>query len=159
MIAAIPALYRYLGAALIALLLVGAIYFKGRSDGKAVVQAVLDEQRATWQEQFDNQSRETALKEAAWAAKSKEIENALQARLAAATFDGATLADRLRDYSRRRSCPLSPASSSTPGADAAPGISPDSDPVERAIAGHLSACARDAERLAAWQEWYRGLDN
>lgn len=154
MIAAIPALWKYLGAILIVFLVVGGIYGKGRSDGKAVVQAVLDDQRAAWQGQFDRQSRKTAAQEAAWAAKTQEVENALQARLDAATVDSITLADRLREYTRRRSCPLSQAAGTASVADAATGEPADGDPVERAVASHFAACSRDAARLAAWQEWY-----
>lgn len=158
----IPLPYRLLGGALIALLLFGGVYFKGRSDGRAVIQAKLDEQRATWQGQFDRQAAATEAKEAAWAAKSKEIEDALQVRLETATADGASLSERLRDYQRARRCPLPQAPGAAPDvAGPARGTEGDEatgrDPVERATGAVFAACARDSTRLGAWQEWYRAI--
>ena len=96
MIAAIPVLWRYLGGALVVLLLLGGIYLKGRSDGKAVVQAVLDEQRAVWQTGYNRQVAETHAKEAQWAARLKEVEDDLQVKMVAAESSVGGLTRRLR---------------------------------------------------------------
>ena len=96
MIAAIPVLWRYLGGVLVVLLLLGGIYLKGRSDGKAVVQAVLDEQRAVWQTDYNRQVAETRAKEAQWANRFKEIENDLQVKMVAAESSVGGLTRRLR---------------------------------------------------------------
>lgn len=157
MISVIPALYRYLGGILILALVVGGIYFKGRSDGKEVVQAELDAQRATWQQQFDKQSADTARIEEQRDQLTWRIENELQPKLAAVTAGADDLAGKLRQYTRRRVCAVSEAAGSTAVPDSAGRVPSDSDPVEAALGDHIAACARDAERLTGWQEFYEAL--
>lgn len=157
MIAAIPLLWRWLGGALIVVLVLGGIYLKGRSDGKAVVQAELDAQRATWQGQFDRQAAETARIEEARDQLKWRIERELEPRLAAATDRGATLAERLRQHTSRRVCALSEAAGGPALPDGASGIAADSGGVDEAVEQHFAACSRDAERLTTFQEFYRGL--
>ena len=80
------------------------------------------------------------------------VQRELDAKLDAATRRGADLARRLRS----QTCPLPAA----PGAGAAAGPADDAagepgDPAEvgAALAEHLSACERDAERLGELQQW------
>jgi predicted nucleic acid-binding Zn-ribbon protein len=147
-------LYLYLAAVLIGLSLLGGLYFKGRSDGKAVVQAVLDKQRATWQAEYDKQVAETARVQAEWD-RSKEREGEINARLQVVSLESADFSRRLRDY-RARLRALSEAASTPAESDAASGIAGD---LEQAEADHIAACSRDAERLTQYQQFYRSLQD
>lgn len=107
MILAIPALYRYIGFALIIALVLGGLYLKGRSDGKAVVQAVLDKQRAVWQAEHDAQVTETKRIEASLASKHEAIVHDLQNQIRAGESSVVGLSRRLRLATSSRVCPLS----------------------------------------------------
>jgi negative regulator of sigma E activity len=152
MIFGIPKLYGYAAIALAVLLAVTGIYSKGRSDGKAVVQAVLDAQRAAWQAEYDKQVAETARIQGEWD-RTKEREREIDARLQVVTLESANLSRSLRDY-RARIRALSEAASTPAESDFASGIAGD---LERAEEAHLSACARDSERLTQWQAFYQSL--
>lgn len=149
----LPKLYAYGAAAVIAALFMGGIYLKGRSDGKAVVQAVLDAQRATWIAAYEKQKAETDRIQDEWN-KAKEIERELQERLGVVSSDAADIARRLRLATRqcRRPLPEAPAPAGDAGSPG--GESPDLGSLEES---HFSACARDAERLTKLQEWYDSL--
>jgi hypothetical protein len=153
----IPAPYRFIALALIAAVIVGGAYLKGRGDGKAVVQAELDEQRATWQQQFDRQVADSAAKEAEFKAIAKAKEDEIKASLEAATVAGADLAARLRNHQRAGRCAVSQPAGAAGGADGTSGIDADSDPVEQATGRHIEACARDAERLNGWIDWFHAV--
>jgi hypothetical protein len=156
MIFGLPKLYGYAAIALAVLLAVGAIYGKGRADGKQVIQAVLDAQRVTWQQQYNRQAAETAAKEAAWAATSKEIEDGLQATLADVTTRADDLAGRLRDYRARR-CAVSASPGSAAVTDSASGVPGSDASIERRTGEVFAACARDSARLSEWQGFYENL--
>lgn len=145
-------LYGYLGIALAALLAVSGIYVKGRSDGKAVVQVLLDAQRATWQAEHDKQVAETARIQAEWD-RSQKRESEINARLQVVTLESAGLTRSLRDY-RARLRALSALAESTGQPDPTAGESAD---LERAEAAHYAACSRDAERLSQFQVFYQSL--
>ena len=104
---AIPLIGRYIGFALVIALALGGLYLKGRSDGKAVVQAVLDEQRAVWQAEHDAQVAETRRIEASLASKHEAIVHDLQNQIRAGESSVAGLSRRLRLAASRGSCPLS----------------------------------------------------
>jgi len=147
-------LYLYLAAGLFALSLLGGAYFKGKSAGKAEIQAILDEQRAVWQAEYDKQVAETARIQAEWD-RSKEREGEINARLQVVSLESADFSRRLRDY-RARLRALSEAAGTPAESDAASGIAVD---LERAEEAHLAACSRDAERLTQYQQFYRSLQD
>jgi len=80
----------------------------------------------------------------------EKIQSELDAKLDAATRRGADLARRLRS----QACPLSGAAHGTAAAaDGAAGVTGDAGEVGAALADHLAACERDAERLGGLQQW------
>ena len=82
-------------------------------------------------------------------ARREGVERDLQAKLGAADRRGRDLAGRLRS----QACPLSSAGAATPVPDGAAGESGDTGEVDAALAAHLAACERDAERLGGLQRW------
>lgn len=152
------------GAALLALV-AGVLFLRnhwislGEASGRAEVQATLDHT-------LEEIARQSALQEATARAKEEadrqaalEIQNELESSLRDVTERADSLARRLRDYqSRDRARRLSEAAAAASGAGSAPGESSDSGEagtaVDLALEAHLGACARDAERLAGWQEWW-----
>lgn len=144
--------YKLLGAILAASLLLGGVYLRGRHDGKAVVQAVLDAQRGVWQADYDKQVAETARIQAEWD-RSKEREGEINARLQVVTLESANISRSLRDY-RSRLRALSEAAATPAESDLA---SRESDDLERAEEAHYAACARDAQRLTEFQAFYAAL--
>lgn len=124
--------------------------------GKAVVQAELDAQRAAWQTQYDAKAAETARVEEQRDQLKWSIENDLKPKLEAATSVADDLAVSLRNYRARR-CPVPATAGSASEPGGAGGEPADGDGVEEALGAHLGACARDAERLTAWQRFYEGL--
>jgi hypothetical protein len=77
------------------------------------------------------------------------VERELDAKLDAATRRGADLARRLRT----QTCPLPGAGAASSEADGAAGESGNEGAVDAALAAHLAACERDAERLGGLQRW------
>jgi hypothetical protein len=152
----IPVLWRYLGGFLIVVMLVGAIYLKGRTDGANKVQKVLDAQRLEWQEEFDKQVQTTQRIQEGWNA-AREQADEIQARLNVVSADGITLAQRLREHSRRSSCTVPAVTGSAIEPEPSGGEPADGDPVGRATEAHFAACARDAERLNGWIAFYEEL--
>ncbi len=158
MIFGLPKLYGYLGIALAVLLAVGAIYGKGRSDGKQVIQARLDEQRETWKTAFDKQAAETKQTEAVWAARLKEQERGLQAKLDAAESSVGGLSRRLRLATvSAGQCAVSGDSAATGEPSDASGVSTGIAEIERDADAAWAAAARDSARLTACQLAYNTL--
>lgn len=94
------------GLIIVGLLTAG--WLAGNKHGKAEIQAVLDEQRQTWQDAFTKQSAETAAKDAVTAARNKELDDAWKSKLAAAESAVDGLAGRLRRAANRAgSCAVS----------------------------------------------------
>lgn len=125
-------------------------YRSGHEAGAAAV-------RADWSEYMvkSEQAATKALREAQAAYEAdmrrrEGVERELDAKLDAATRRGADLAWRLRT----QACPLPGASRDTTAqADGASGESSDTGAVDAALAAHLGACERDAERLGELQRW------
>jgi hypothetical protein len=125
-------------------------YRTGRDAGSAAV-------RADWS--ADIAKSEKAAREALVAAQAayradiarrEGVERDLQAKLGSADRRGRDLAGRLRT----QACPLPGASHDTAAVpDGATGESSDAGEVEAALADHLAACERDAERLGGLQRW------
>ena len=132
--------------------LVAAVWYYGHTR----YNAGQDDMRAEVAEQVAKATAETASIDAERVKLSERIEHDLQPKIAAADANARSLARRLREYASRSSLPQAPGSTAEPAE--APGEPGDGDPVERATEQHFAACARDSERLAAWQEWYSGLD-
>lgn len=114
--------------------------------------------RAEWH--LDSLRQQTALTEALerQQAVAQEIERGLSEKLAAADTRGRDLAGRLRSaLGSTGTCPV-PATSepagSTDGAAGKPGNPTD---IGEALASHLVACERDAERLGQLQVYWFGL--
>ena len=133
--------------------LVAAVWYYGHTR----YNAGQDDIRAEVAEQVAVATAKTARIDAERVKLSERIEHDLQPKLAAADANARSLARRLREYARSRPVPKAPGP--TAESAEAPGEPGDGDPVERATEQHFAACARDSERLAAWQEWYRGLSN
>lgn len=86
----------------------------------------------------------------------QEVERGLTEELAAADARGRDLAGRLRDAlapARTCSVPAAPSAASPP--DGVAGKSRDQAELGAALASHLAACERDAERLGKLQDWTR----
>lgn len=88
-------------------------------------------------------------------ATAERIQRELQINLAAADRTGRDLARRLRDYQARRCGSAVPAAAGASveltGTAGEPSVG---SVVERATAEHFAACAKDAERLSGWQQWW-----
>ena len=88
-------------------------------------------------------------------AAAQRVEHELQSRLAAADAGARDLARRLRDYQTRPSrCPVPSGSGAAGELAGAAGEPADGQGVDAAAEAHFVACARDAERLAGWQQWW-----
>ena len=133
--------------------LVAAVWYYGHTR----YNAGQDDMRAEVAEQVAKATAETARIDAERVKLSERIEHDLQPKIAAADANARSLARRLREYAGSRPVSTAPDSAAEPSD--APGEPGDGDPVERATEQHFAACARDSERLAAWQEWYLALSN
>ena len=124
-------------------------YRSGHEAGAAAV-------RADWSEYMvkSEQAATQALRDAQAAYQAdmrrrEGVERELDAKLDAATRRGADLARRLRS----QTCPLPGAGAAPVPADGAAGESGNEGAVDAALAAHLAACERDAERLGGLQRW------
>ena len=117
-------------------------YQGGHEAGSAAV-------RAEWYLERAKAAEAAREAEALIYARHQEVERGLSERLDAADRRGRELARRLRDA---RAAPGVPAACpDAPAADVAPGEPGDPGALGAALADHLGACERDAERLAALQ--------
>ena len=84
----------------------------------------------------------------------QEVEQNLTARLAAADSRGRDLAARLRlALAGAGTCPVSPAGVATGTIDRGSGDPENQGEIGAALADHLAACERDAQRLTDLQTW------
>ena len=84
----------------------------------------------------------------------QEVEQNLTARLAAADARGRDLARRLRDaLATPGTCPVSPVGGASGPAEGTGGKPADPAEIGTALADHLAACERDAQRLTDLQGW------
>ena len=129
---------------------------KALATSKAEVARYAAREASAWQALREAEGKAKA-KEAIDRATAERIENELQTKLAAADARGRDLARRLLDATRK-TCPglgAVPGPAGTAGQSAqAAGEPGDGEAIERATAAHLTACERDAERLAGWQAWW-----
>ena len=143
-------LYAY-GAA-VAAIVIGGWYY-----GHTRYNAGQDDIRAGVAEQVAAATAETARIEAERVKLSERIEDELQPKLAAADASARDTARKLRIATS--SCPLPKAAGTAADPSASPGEPGDAEAIGQATERFFAAAARDAERLAAWQEWYRGLQD
>ena len=134
--------------------LVAAVWYYGHTR----YNAGQDDIRAEVAEQVAIATAKTARIDAERVKLSERIEHDLQPRLAAADASARDTARKLR-IATARSCPLPKAADSTADPSAAPGEPGDAEAIGQATERYFAAAARDAERLAAWQEWYRELQD
>lgn len=151
----------WVGVALAVALLAGgwagyrAAYAAGAEAGRAVVRAEWDADRVRQAEGRSEALRAAGEALAAEMARREEAERELSIKLAAADARGRDLSGRLRRaLAEAGPCPV-PAGRAAGSSDAAPGIPGDPSGVGEALAGHLAACERDAERLSQLQRWAR----
>ena len=144
-------LYGIAGLALAGLVSVGI--HRVYNAGQESVQVKWDAERAIQQKAFDDAAAETARIDAERNRLTQEIENVLKPKLALADLAARDVARELRSY-RARLAALSQAAGPAPEPDAAGGIPGDPAGAEE---DHFAACARDAERLNGWIEWYGSL--
>lgn len=86
----------------------------------------------------------------------EEVERGLTEKLAAADARGRDLADRLRDaLEPARTCSVPAAGPAPIPADGTTRKPADPPAIGRALASHLAACERDAERLGELQRYYQ----
>lgn len=84
----------------------------------------------------------------------QEVEQNLTARLSAADSRGRELAARLRlALAGAGTCPVSPAGVAAGTIDRGTGEPENSGEIGEALADHLAACERDAQRLTDLQTW------
>lgn len=148
-------------AVLLAVLLAGGLLY-GHSRynaGQADVQALWDADKAVaTQALLAAASRADDIRRAD-AAISEQVQHDLQTRALAADARNADLIRRLRDYEKRAcdravSYPTSPPAGTTP---AGPESGGDSG-IGAAVGDVTGACRHDADRLAGWQAWWRGVE-
>ena len=160
MIPFVPRTYLALGAA--AALAIGGIwvYGKGYAAGGAKIQAEWDQDRAIRERlHLEALRRSQDLLDEARRI-THETEQNLTARLAAADARGRDLARRLRDaLATPEACPLPPVGGTPGTADGAGGKPADPAEVGAALADHLAACERDAQRLTELQGWVERVRN
>lgn len=162
--------WRLLGTAGIALALAGAGwwlrhtgYVDGEAAGAAEVRQAWDRDIAARQAATEALRRAAAAREVEQARIAREQETALREQIQIADARGRDLARRLSAAyaanARERSLP-GPADPA-PGADAAGGVPGDGGAARRAVdvalEEHLAACARDAERLEGWRQWWEAV--
>ena len=142
---------RYLPHILALAALVGGVLFYGHSRynaGQADVRAEVAEQVA-------KATVETARIEAERDQISRKLENDILPRLQDATDRANSLAGRLRQHSHSRPMPQAPGAAPSPSGEAR---EPSGDGgVEQATERVFESCARDAERLKGWQDWYSAI--
>lgn len=134
-------------------------YSRGEAAGAAEVQQAWDRDAAERQAALEAYRQAVAAREAEQARIAQEQETALREQVQIADARGRDLARRLRDYeARERARRLSEAAAAAAGGAGAARIPEDSGDartaVEQALEEHLAACARDAERLSGWQNWW-----
>lgn len=145
----------------VASLVGGVLYLRhhwisqGEASGRADVQARWDIEREEIARQRALQEAEARAKEEADRQAAKEVQDALQEKLDSADARARDLARRLYDYQARLSAlQLSRPADPATGADSPTGVPEDGGAVGQLLEEHLAACARDAERLSGWQDWW-----
>ena len=146
-----PIILRYLPHLIALVAIVGGVWSFGHNRYEAGQEAA----RAEMAADVARAAAETARIDAERARLADRIEHDLQPKLKDATDRANSLSSRLWAYTRSRPLPQAPGTAPEPSGST--GESADGDPVGEALTAHLGACARDATRLAGWQEWYAGI--
>lgn len=158
--------WRVWAGAGLALLLAGGLWWVHHAGYRAGWERASAEIHSEWAKDTDR--REKARLRALAAAQQElerqravtmEVERGLSDKLAAADARGRTLAHRLRDALAAGTCPVSAAGVAAGPIDRAGGESGNQDEIGAALADHLAACERDAQRLTEMQGWVRGIIN
>lgn len=138
-----------------------ARYAAGEAAGSTRVQKAWDAADAASLAAYAAAAASAARKQEADRKAAQEVEDAMQARLAASDANGRTLAGRLSDYQHSLArCRAAPAAAgAAPVADGSAGESSHSGAVDAAVAEHFAACGADALRLAGWQEWWKSVSS
>lgn len=127
-------------------------YQAGYGAGSAVIRAEWNADKARLTEAAAEALRASGEAYQREVARREEVERGLSTRLVEATTRGRDLADRLRDaLGATRSCPLPSPGSAAGQADGFAREPADSGSVGRALADHLAACERDAQRFGELQ--------
>lgn len=139
----------------VAVALVAAIFATYRQAYEAGLESGRAGVLADWH--ADTARQETARLEALARSQraAQEVERGLSEKLAAATARGDDLADRLREHIAAQARAGLRAGGPACPADGAGRIPSDEAAVGAALAGHLAACDRDAERLTRLQDYVR----
>lgn len=153
--------WRVWAGAGLALLLAGGLWWVHHRGYQAGWEAASAQIRSEWAADTDRRekARQRALDASAELLRrqreiTQDVEQNLTARLAAADARGRDLAGRLRDaLGAARTCPVSPAGGSTSPTDGAGGEPGNQGEIGAALADHLAACERDAQRLTDLQDW------
>jgi len=150
----------YIRAAVLAAILGGVWWFSharytaGEAAGRAQVQADWDAATKAQRAAVAVAEAEKAEKEKADRKAAQEVEDGLREQLAASDAAGRDTARRLRDYAARANrCAVPGAAAPAGQPKGSGGESGDPAGVGPALEDHLAACARDAERLDAWEAW------
>jgi hypothetical protein len=129
-------------------------YQAGYGAGSAVVTSRWDSDKARVAEAAAEALRASHEAHRRELARREEVERGLEARLAAADTRGRDLTRRLRHaLGSAGACAVPKAGAAPSGADGAPREPGDPAEVGEALAAHLSACERDAERFGELQRW------
>lgn len=133
-------------------------YEAGERAGRQAVQTKWDAENSRELREATEAAERNAAIELDNARKAKEIQDGIQKKLDDASADARSLSERVRYYQSKR-CPRPvPQVAGAPAvADPATRVPEDSGAVGEATDAHYAACARDAERLSEWQNWYHGL--
>lgn len=132
-----------------------ARYSAGEAAGAAQVRAEWDAEKRAIAAENARLEEEKVAKEKSDQAAAKEIQDALQQKLDSADSRARDLARRLSVYQardRQRGLPADAGPASGP--DSAAGEPGSDGAIGQATEEAFGACARDAERLAGWQEWW-----
>ena len=131
-------------------------YRKGWEGGRAEITAQWANDAAK-REKAHSEALAAAQEELRWRLSIRdEVERGLSDRLAAADTRGRALADRLRDaLGAPRSCPVPGTGGTAARVDGTGRESGNPPAIGAALAAHIAACERDAQRLTELQDWVR----
>lgn len=158
--------WRVWAGAGLALLLAGGLWWVHHAGYRAGWERASAEVRSEWAKDTDR--REKARLRALAAAQTElerqravtmEVERGLSDKLAAADARGRDLAHRLRDALAAGTCLVSPAGVAAGAIDRAGREPGNQGEIGEALADHLAACERDAQRLTELQGWVERVRN
>jgi hypothetical protein len=135
-------------------------YVEGEAAGRAQVQKLWDADRVAAEAAYAAAVKATNAKVEADRKVAREVEDGLREKIAAGDVAGRSLSQRLRDYqaslSRCRTLPAAPGNAGQPAGTS--GVPDRDEEVERLSDSAWAACAKDAVRLDAIEQWRAGID-